>query len=161
MIERSCGRTLGHGLACQPGYQCGSCAYIDELEARLDAVEADRDDARRVMKEACEANRVFVARLDAVKEMEGSLEEWVLDGKAMEKRIAELEAQLVDFKDSHADEWMKRKELEEDVAFYKARLDAVAPYIQHLPDCEMVTIYAASYEIKCTCGLEALEQKDG
>jgi hypothetical protein len=42
-------------------------SLLETAEARLDAVEADRDDARRVMKEACEANRVFVARLDAVK----------------------------------------------------------------------------------------------
>jgi hypothetical protein len=44
-----------------------SNSLLETAEARLDAVEADRDDARRVMKEACEANRVFVARLDAVK----------------------------------------------------------------------------------------------
>ena len=33
--NRSCGMTLGHGLSCQPGYQCGNCALIEELQTEL------------------------------------------------------------------------------------------------------------------------------
>lgn len=45
-------------------------------------------------------------------------------------RIKELEAQLTDFKDSHADEWMKRKELEEDVVFYKKRIEELEAQLE-------------------------------
>ena len=34
-----CGRVLGHGLTCQPGYTCGSCKQIDALEAELQVAE--------------------------------------------------------------------------------------------------------------------------
>ena len=33
--KRSCGMVLGHGLSCQPGYQCGNCSYIEKLEEEL------------------------------------------------------------------------------------------------------------------------------
>lgn len=40
MGKRSCGRVLGHGLSCQPGYQCADCAYIEELQAELKVASA-------------------------------------------------------------------------------------------------------------------------
>ena len=30
--KRSCGMTLGHGLSCQPDYQCGNCSHIEQLQ---------------------------------------------------------------------------------------------------------------------------------
>ena len=30
--KRSCGMTLGHGLSCQPEYQCGNCSHIEQLQ---------------------------------------------------------------------------------------------------------------------------------
>ena len=35
MTDRHCGMVLGHGLTCQPGYQCGNCKHIDALEEEL------------------------------------------------------------------------------------------------------------------------------
>jgi len=42
--------------------------------------------------------------------------------QAKNDRIAELETDLVNIKDSHADEWMKRTELEDNVVFYKKKI---------------------------------------
>jgi len=47
--------------------QCTECGVTlsEWKDDRIEALEAERDDANRVMREACEANRIFKAKLDA------------------------------------------------------------------------------------------------
>ena len=51
--------------------QCTECGVTlsEWKDDRIEALEAERDDANRVMREACEANRIFKAKLDAAKDI--------------------------------------------------------------------------------------------
>ena len=54
-----CGKTLGHGLACEKNYLCDSCIRIDALEKELvkkkstrlhsDLVQAENDKLRKLL----------------------------------------------------------------------------------------------------------------
>ena len=78
------------------------------------------------------------------KTVDEAVEKW--NTRTEDKRIAELELSVA-FHHGNYDQAV------EDVAYLEAKLDAVRPYIQHKPDCE-VGSDEHQYADMCDCGLQ-------
>ena len=80
-MGRGCGCTMGHGLVCEEGYLCDSCAKVAELE--------------KAYREQCEVSDNWRERaLKAEAQLEISKKHRELDNKKFDAYLLKLEAQL-------------------------------------------------------------------
>ena len=76
-----CGHTIGHGETCQPGYLCGHCERIAELEADnkefldgMERMDAKLEALEQILRDIVDLRSTFRPMQAAIDEAERLLE---------------------------------------------------------------------------------------